>query len=72
MLVALYQRTESLVVPIVFHGIFNALSVFSVESNLTVADGIISCAFITVISVFYGLYLMKPGIGETNDNKTCE
>ena len=72
MLVAMYLKTESLVAPITFHGIFNALSVFSDEGALTDTDRIISCVFITVISVLYGVYLMKSGKGETNDNKTCE
>lgn len=72
MLVMLYLRTKSLIVPIAFHGVFNALSVFADESALTDRDKIISCIFITVISLAYGLYLMKVRGGEANENKTCK
>lgn len=69
MLVMLYIRTKSLLVPIAFHGIFNALSVFSDESGMTDTDGIISCIFITAVSVLYGVYLMK-GMSK-NCDKAC-
>lgn len=69
MLVMLYIRTKSLLVPIAFHGIFNALSVFSDESGMTDTDGIISCIFITAVSVLYGVYLMK-GMSKNGD-KAC-
>lgn len=72
MLVMLYLRTKSLLVPIAFHGVFNALSVFTDESALTDRDKVISCIFITVISLAYGLYLMKVRGGEANENKTCK
>lgn len=66
MLVMLYLRTKSLVVPIAFHGAFNALSVFADEGVLTERDRIISCVFITVVSILYGLYLTKGLKGESN------
>lgn len=66
MLVMLYLKTKSLVVPIAFHGAFNALSVFADEGVLTERDRIISCVFITVVSILYGLYLTKGLKGESN------
>lgn len=72
MLVMLFIRTKSLIVPIAFHGTFNALSAFADESTLTDRDKIISCIFITVISLAYGLYLMKVRKGEANENKACK
>ena len=59
MLVMLYLKTKSLLVPIAFHGIFNALSVFSNEGALTERDRIISCCFLVAVSGLYGVYLMK-------------
>lgn len=70
MLVMLYLKTKSLIVPIAFHGIFNALSVFSDESALTEKDRIISCCFLVAVSGLYGVYLMKSG-GEGNENTPC-
>ena len=72
MLVMLYLRTESLIVPIAYHGIFNVLSVFFNEEAVTVKERIVSGMFVTVVSIAYGLYLMKSGTGEKNDNKTCK
>ena len=57
MLVMLYLRTKSLIVPIVFHGVFNALSVFADEGALTEKDRILSCVFIVSISLLYAIYL---------------
>lgn len=68
MLVMLYLRTKSLVVPIAFHGIFNALSVFSDESAINLRERIISCIFLVSVSVFYGLYLLKGLKKKQNDN----
>lgn len=72
MLVMLYLRTESLIVPIAYHGIFNVLSVFFNEEAVTVKERIVSGMFVTVVSIAYGLYLMKSGSGDKNDNKTCK
>ena len=59
MLVMLYLKTKSLLVPIAFHGIFNALSAFSDEGALTEGDRIISCCFLVAVSGLYGVYLLK-------------
>lgn len=69
MLVMLYLKTKSLIVPVAFHGVFNALSAFADESGITDKDRIISCIFITAVSLAYGLYLMKMKEGEANEDK---
>lgn len=58
MFVAVFIKSKSLVPCIVTHGLFNALGAFSVE-NKTQEMQIISCAVLTVISVAYGVYLLK-------------
>lgn len=56
MFVMIYLKSDSLIICILFHGLFNALSVFSIDSNdLTI--NIIECVIITLISLIYGIYL---------------
>ncbi len=71
MLVMLYLRTKSLVIPVAFHGVFNALSVFSDEGAITVRDRIVSCVFLVAVSGLYGLYLLAGKKVICNDNKKC-
>lgn len=75
MLVMLYLRTKSLIVPIAFHGFFNALSAFSDEGALTEGDRIISCCFLVAVSTGYALYLALSGRMDgkkTDDNTDCK
>ena len=57
MLVMIFHKTGSLIPCIVFHGIFNALSVFADESVLSLNQQIISCVFLVVVSGSYGAYI---------------
>ena len=57
MFVMIYLKTDSLIIPISCHGIFNALSIFNVKDVDLHVDIIISIV-ITVISLSYGLYLL--------------
>ncbi len=57
MLVMIFHKTGSLIPCVVFHGIFNALSVFADDSTITINHRIISCAFLVVISGGYGIYI---------------
>lgn len=57
MLVMIFHKTGSLIPCIVFHGIFNALSVFADESALSLNQQIISCVFLVVVSGSYGAYI---------------
>lgn len=57
MLVMIFHKTESLIPCILFHGIFNALSVFTEESVLSLNQQIISCVYLVVISGGYGVYI---------------
>ena len=57
MFVMIYYKTESLLVCIGAHGLFNALSVFSNESVQTVQTRILSCVLLTVITGTYAVYL---------------
>lgn len=68
MFVMIYLKTESLVMCILFHFLFNALSVFSVESTNIVED-IITSGIITLVSLSYGLYLLFTLKNNKNINK---
>ena len=57
MLVMIFHKTGSLIPCIVFHGIFNTLSVFADESVLSLNQRIISCVFLVVVSGGYGAYI---------------
>ena len=56
MFVMLYRKTKSLIVCIFSHGLFNALSAFSVEPQ-TDELRIITALLLTVITGAYALYL---------------
>ena len=57
MFVMMYYKSKSLIVCIVAHGVFNALSVFANEANATEEMRILSAIFLTVITGSYALYL---------------
>ena len=57
MLVMIFHKTGSLIPCILFHGIFNALSVFADESVLSLNQQIISCVYLVVVSGGYGVYI---------------
>lgn len=64
MLVMIFHKTGSLIPCIVFHGIFNALSVFADEGVLSLNQQIISCVFLVVVSGSYGAYIALKVKGE--------
>lgn len=57
MFVMIYYRTQSLIVCIAAHGIFNALSVFVNEASITDEKRIASCIFLIVVCGGYALYI---------------
>lgn len=57
MFVMIYYRTKSLVVCIVTHGLFNALSAFANETNLSFQNQMVSCALLVLISGGYAVYI---------------
>ena len=57
MFVMIYLKTDSLIVCIAAHGLFNAISVFADESNVTTEMRILTCASLTVITGAYAVYL---------------
>ena len=59
MFVMIYYRTESLIVCIVAHGVFNALSVFVNEAEVTDMMRILSCVFLIVVCGGYGAYIAR-------------
>lgn len=63
MFVMIYYKTESLIVCIVAHGVFNALSVFVNEAAVSDTMHILSCVFLIVVCGGYGAYL----VGNKND-----
>lgn len=58
MFVAVFKKSKSLIACIVTHGVFNAFSAFAVDAK-TQEMHIISCVVLTVISLAYGIYLLK-------------
>ena len=67
MFVMIYYKTESLIVCIVAHGVFNALSVFVNEAKVTDTMHILSCVFLIVVCGGYGAYLAKMKLGKEED-----
>lgn len=59
MFVMIYYKTESLLVCIGAHGVFNALSIFVNESAVTDQMRMVSCIFLIVVCEGYGVYLTK-------------
>jgi membrane protease YdiL (CAAX protease family) len=57
MFVMMYYKSKSLLVCIVAHGAFNALSVFANEANATAEMRILTAILLTVITSLYALYL---------------
>ena len=59
MFVMIYYKTESLIVCIVSHGVFNALSIFVNEAAVTDTMQILSCVFLIVVCGGYAVYLTR-------------
>ena len=55
----IFHTSGSLWVCILFHGAFNSLSVFANEPARTLEWELLSAAFLCVVSVGYGVYLLK-------------
>ena len=58
MFVMIYYKTESLIGCIFIHGVFNSLSVFSNEANMTPQMRIVSCILLTLITGSYAVYIL--------------
>lgn len=67
MFVMIYYKTESLIVCIVAHGVFNALSVFVNEAAVTDTMHFLSCVFLIVVCGGYGAYLAKMKRGKKEE-----
>lgn len=67
MFVMIYYKTESLIVCIMAHGVFNALSVFVNEAAVMDTMQILSCVFLIVVCGGYGAYLAKMKRGKEED-----
>ena len=66
MFVMMYYKSKSLIVCIVSHGLFNAMSVFANEANATAKMLILTAVLLTVITGSYAIYLsfsMKNKLG---------
>lgn len=59
MFVMIYYKTESLLVCIGAHGVFNALSVFVKEEAVSDVMHILSCVFLIVVCGGYAVYLTR-------------
>lgn len=67
MFVMMYLKTDSLIGCIAAHGLFNAISIFANESNVTQGRQILSCVLLTVITGAYAVYLARTMKGQQND-----
>lgn len=54
-----FYKGKSLWPCIITHSVINSLSTFANGDGVTIADGLIRCAFICVVSVGYALYILK-------------
>jgi membrane protease YdiL (CAAX protease family) len=61
MFVMMYYKSKSLLVCIVAHGLFNALSVFANEAAMMPGDRILSCVLLTALTGTYAVYLAVSG-----------
>lgn len=69
MFVMMYYKTNSLLVCIGAHGLFNAISVFSNEAAQTTQTRILTCILLTVITGSYAVYIAS---GWTTDKTVCD
>lgn len=67
MFVMIYLRTDSLIMCILTHGVFNALSVFATDSP-QLSRQILSCVLLTVITGAYGIYIAHT-MGKEHSSK---
>jgi membrane protease YdiL (CAAX protease family) len=67
MFVMIYLKADSLISCIAAHGLFNAISVFADESNVTTEMRILTCVLLTVITGTYAVYLAWTMKGRKND-----
>ncbi len=67
MFVMMYLKTDSLIGCIAAHGLFNAISVFADESNVTTEMRMLTCIALTVITGAYTAYLAWTMKGRKND-----
>ncbi len=67
MFVMMYLKTDSLIGCIAAHGLFNAISVFVNEANVTEERRILTCVLLTVITGAYAAYLVWTMKGRKND-----
>lgn len=68
MFVMIYYKSQSLVICIVAHGLFNAISVFA-NDDLTVKQEILSCILLTLITGGYAAYLALSGKKKENGKR---
>lgn len=67
MFVMVYLKTDSIIICILIHGLFNALSAFSISSNDITVEVVISLV-ITLITLAYGLFILFNLNKNKNDN----
>ncbi len=59
MFVMIYLKTDSLIGCIIAHGLFNAISIFANDTNVSQAQQILTCVLLTVITGAYAVYLSR-------------
>lgn len=68
MFVMMYYKSKSLLVCIIVHGVFNALSAFANEASATNEMRILTALTLIVITSSYALYLLLSTKGKPNDS----
>lgn len=69
MFVMIYLKTESLLVCIAAHGLFNALSVFADEANATEKMRILTAGMLTLITASYAVYIALTMKRKNNEDR---
>ncbi len=68
MCVMIFYKSGSIIPCVVVHSLFNALSVFANEAQITTNEQIISCIILTVLSGSYALYIALRFKNKNNAN----
>ncbi len=75
MLVEVFLKSKSIIPCIVFHSVFNALSVVVDEAAVTPQKRIVVCVFLVAVSTGYALYLALSGrsnLEKSDDYTSCK
>mgnify|MGYP003525369363 FL=1 len=67
MFVMIYIKSESLIVCILTHGLFNSLSAFSDEAAISTKQRLLSCLFIVILCLTYTVVISRINKKQTSN-----